>query len=123
MIQKETVLNVCDNSGGIISQCIHLYAGNKQNSLGVGGLIRVTVKKVISNGKIKKGDKFKAVIVRVKKNSVRPDSSSFKFSSNSVVLLNDKFEIIGTRIFGPVPSDLRKNPMFLKILSLASEVV
>ncbi|QED23198.1 uL14 family ribosomal protein [Candidatus Deianiraea vastatrix] len=119
-IQKETVVNVCDNSGAIVAQCIHVYSG--KSSVGVGVLVKVSVKKVLPNGKLKKGAKFNAIVVRTR-SLVSRDSGSVSFSSNAVVLLNEKLEMTATRVFGPVPSELRRNPNCLKIVSLSYEVV
>lgn len=123
MIYKSTQVKVADNSGGVIAEVIHVYAGNMQDFTSVAGFVRVSLKKVLPNNKVKKGDKYKAVVIRAKKNVQRKDGSSFKFSENAVVLLNDKWEVIFTRVFGPVPSELRKFPNCLKIVSLATEVI
>ncbi len=124
MICKFTVLNVADNSGVKIAKCIHVFGGMRQAFCKVGGIIRVSAQSVTPNGKYKKGHKFIAVVVRTRSEVYRKmDGSRLSFSDNAVVLLNDKYEMIGTRVMGPVCRELRANPVFSKILSLAAEVV
>ena len=122
MIQMQTVLNVADNSGAKKVACIKVLGGSKRRYAGVGDVIVVSVKEAIPNSKVKKGDVMKAVIVRTAKETRRPDGSFLKFDDNSAVLINNQMEPVGTRIFGPVPRELRaKNHM--KIISLAPEVL
>ena len=122
MIQMQTVLKVADNSGGRKVMCIKVLGGSKRRVARVGDVIKVSVKEVIPNSKIKKGQVFFAVVVRTRSTIRRPDSSGIRFDSNSVVLLNNNKEPIGTRIFGPVTRELRTE-QFMKIVSLAPEVL
>lgn len=124
MILKTTVLNVADNSGVRVVRCMHVYGGTKQTSCGVGDIIMVSARDVLPNGKYKKGQKFKAVVVRSKNMIYRRfDGSKITFSDNAVVLLSDKYEMLGTRVMGPVCRELRSSPSFSKIISLAPEVI
>lgn len=122
MIQMQTHLIVADNSGARQVQCIKVLGGSKRMSASIGDVIVVSIKDAIPKGKVKKGDVMKAVIVRTAKELCRKDGSSIRFDHNAAVLLNAQKEPIGTRIFGPVPRELRaKN--FMKIISLAPEVL
>ncbi len=122
MIQMQTNLGVADNSGAKRVQCIKVLGGSKRRYASIGDIIVVSVKEAIPRGKVKKGDVMKAVIVRTAKDIQRPDGSTIRFDGNAAVLINNQGEPIGTRIFGPVTSELRgKNHM--KIVSLASEVL
>ncbi|UQY80962.1 50S ribosomal protein L14 [Candidatus Hepatincola sp. Av] len=122
MIQQETRLNVADNSGAKSVQCIKVLGGSKKRVASVGDTIVVSVKEAIPNGRVKKGDVLKAVIVRTAFDINREDGSTIRFDNNSAVLINNQGEPIGTRIFGPVTRELRaKN--FMKIISLAPEVL
>jgi len=121
MIQTESRLSVADNTGADEVLCIKVLGGSKRRYASVGDVIVVTVKKAAPRGKVKKGGVYKAVIVRTKKGVRRPDGALLKFDGNAVVLLNAKLEPIGTRIFGPVPRELRTE-RFMKIVSLAPEV-
>ena len=122
MIITETKLNVADNSGAILVQCIKILGGSKRRSANIGDVIVVSVKEAIPNGKVKMGEVTRAVIVRTKKGVSRRDGSLIRFDKNSAVLLTKEGEPIGTRIFGPVTRELRlKN--FTKIISLAPEVL
>lgn len=122
MIQMQTELEVADNSGAKIVECIKVLGGSKRRYAGIGDIIKVTVKEAIPRGRVKKGEVHYAVVVRTKKGVRRSDGSLIRFDGNAAVLLNAKFEPIGTRIFGPVTRELRKE-MFMKIVSLATEVV
>ena len=122
MIITETKLNVADNSGAKIVQCIKVLGGSKRRYAGVGDLIVVSVKDALPNGKVKKGSVHKAVIVRTKKEIFRKDGSKVQFDNNSVVLTDEKGEPIGTTIFGPVTRELRYRGQ-TKIISLAPEVL
>ena len=122
MIIPETKLTVADNSGARLIQCIKVLGGSKRRSASIGDVIVVSVKEAIPNGKVKKGDVLKAVIVRTSKAINRYDGSSIKFDKNSAVLLSIEGEPIGTRIFGPVTRELRTKK-FTKIISLAPEVL
>ena len=122
MIQQESRLKVADNSGAKDVLCIRVLGGTKTRYAGLGDKIVVSVKEALPSGGIKKGAVSKAVIVRVKKGVRRPDGSYIRFDENSCVLLNNKDEPRGTRIFGPVARELR-DKQFMKIVSLAPEVL
>ncbi|MGE0846299.1 MAG: 50S ribosomal protein L14 [Flavobacteriaceae bacterium] len=122
MIQMQSNLDVADNSGARRVMCIKVLGGSKRKYAGVGDIIVVSVKEAIPRGRVKKGDVLKAVIVRTAKDIKRPDGSVIRFDRNAAVLVNNQKEPIGTRIFGPVPRELRaRNHM--KIVSLAPEVL
>jgi len=121
MIQQESRLLVADNSGAKEVLCIRVLGGTGKRYASIGDKIVVTVKNAIPSGEIKKGMISKAVVVRTKKEIRRPDGSYIRFDDNAVVLLNNLEEVRGTRIFGPVARELRKN--YLKIISLAPEVL
>ncbi len=122
MIQMQTNLAVADNSGARRVQCIKVLGGAGRRYASVGDIIVVSIKEAIPKGRVKKGDVRKAVVVRVSKDIKRADGSTIRFDSNAAVLVNNNGEPIGTRIFGPVPRELRaKNHM--KIISLAPEVI
>ena len=122
MVQAETILDVADNSGARKVLCIKVLGGTRRRYATVGDIIVVSVKEAVPNGKVKKGDVAKAVVVRTAKEIGRPDGSYIKFDTNSAVLIDDQREPIGTRIFGPVARELRAK-RFMKILSLAPEVI
>tara|TARA_B100000242_G_scaffold288438_1_gene256669 strand:+ start:217 stop:585 length:369 start_codon:yes stop_codon:yes gene_type:complete len=122
MIQMQTKLNIADNSGAKLVQCIKVLGGSKRKSASIGDVIVITVKDAIPRGKVKKGEIHKAVIVRTAKEIYRNDGSSIKFDSNSAVLINNNGEPLGTRIFGPVTRELRSKK-YMKIISLAPEVL
>ncbi len=122
MIQMQTRLQVADNSGAKSVQCIKVLGGSKRMIAHLGDIIVVAVKEALPGGKVKKGDVRKAVIVRTAYPIRREDGSYINFDNNSVVLLNNNKEPIGTRIFGPVARELR-NRNFVKICSLAPEVL
>ncbi len=122
MIQTETVLNVADNSGARKVLCIKVLGGSKRRYAQIGDVIRVTVKDAIPRGKVKKGEICNALIVRTRKGVRRSDGSLIRFDSNAAVLLDNKREPIGTRVFGPVTRELRAGN-YLKIISLAPEVI
>tara|TARA_B100001123_G_C14972771_1_gene892345 strand:- start:161 stop:529 length:369 start_codon:yes stop_codon:yes gene_type:complete len=122
MIQVQTELNVADNTGARIVECIKVLGGSKRRYASIGDSIVVAVKDAIPNGKVKKGSVHTAVVVRTKKSIHRNDGSAVKFDNNAVVITDEKGEPIGTRIFGPVTRELRtKNQT--KIISLAPEVL
>ena len=122
MIQMQTKLDVADNSGAKLVQCIKVLGGSKRRTASVGDVVVVSVKEAIPRGRVKKGEVLKAVIVRTKKEIRRHDGSAIRFDSNAVVLVNPQGEPIGTRIFGPVTRELR-NKNLMKIVSLAPEVI
>jgi large subunit ribosomal protein L14 len=122
MIQMQTNLEVADNSGAKRVMCIKVLGGSKRRYATVGDIIVVSVKEAMPRGRVKKGDVRKAIVVRISKDIKRRDGSTIRFDSNAAVLINNQGEPIGTRIFGPVPRELRaKNHM--KIISLAPEVL
>ena len=122
MIQQETNLDVADNSGARRVQCIKVLGGSKRKYAHVGDVIVVSVKEAIPKGRVKKGSVMKAIVVRTAKDIRRADGSVIRFDRNAAVLINAQGEPVGTRIFGPVPRELRaKNQM--KIISLAPEVL
>ncbi|MDI9346935.1 MAG: 50S ribosomal protein L14 [Methylacidiphilales bacterium] len=122
MIQMRTVLEVADNSGAKNLKCISVRGSTKKRIANIGEVIKVSIKSALPHTKVKKGEVYNAVIVRTKHPIRRNDGSIIRFSGNAAVLLNDKLEPIGTRIFGPLPRELR-NKNFTKILSLAPEVL
>ena len=122
MIQMQTVLNVADNSGAKKVACIKVLGGSRRRYASLGDVIVISVKEALPNSKVKKGDVMKAVVVRTAKDIRRPDGSVIRFDKNAAVLVDNKKEPVGTRIFGPVARELRaKN--FMKIVSLAPEVL
>lgn len=121
MIQTETVLNAADNSGARKVQCIKVLGGSHRRYAGVGDIIKITVKEAIPRGRVKKGEVMDAVVVRTRHGVRRADGSVIRFDSNAAVLLTEKHEPIGTRIFGPVTRELREK--FMRIISLAPEVL
>ena len=122
MIQQETRLRVADNSGAKEVLCIKVLGGSKRRYAHIGDIIKVSIKEAAPRGRVKKGEVYSAVVVRTAKGVRRQDGSLIKFDGNAAVLLNNKLEPIGTRIFGPVPRELRaRNHM--KIISLAPEVL
>ena len=122
MIQTQSMLDVADNSGARRVMCIKVLGGSHRRYAGIGDIIKVTVKEAISRGKVKKGQVMTAVVVRTRHGVRRADGSIIRFDGNAAVLLNNKQEPIGTRIFGPVTRELR-NEKFMKIVSLAPEVL
>lgn len=122
MIQAESVLDVADNSGAKRVLCIKVLGGTRRRYATVGDIIVVSIKEALPNSRVKKGEIAKAVVVRTRKVCSRPDGSYIRFDTNSAVLIDDKQEPIGTRIFGPVARELRAK-RFMKIISLAPEVV
>jgi large subunit ribosomal protein L14 len=122
MIQAQTVLQSADNSGARRLMCIKVLGGSKRRYAQIGDIIKVTIKDAIPRGRVKKGEVYHAVVVRTRKGLRRPDGSAIRFDGNAAVLLNNRFEPIGTRIFGPVTRELRTS-RFMKIISLAPEVL
>ena len=122
MIQMQTVLNAADNSGARRIQCIKVLGGSHRRYASIGDVIKVSIKYANPHGKVKKGEVYNAVVVRTAKGIRRADGSLIRFDTNAAVLLNNKLEPIGTRIFGPVTRELR-NERFMKIISLAPEVL
>jgi len=122
MIQMQSNLFVADNSGARKIQCIKVLGGSKRRFASIGDIIVVSIKDAIPRGKVKKGEVYKAIVVRTKKDFQRSDGTSIRFDKNAAVLLDKQEEPIATRIFGPVTRELRSKK-FMKIISLAPEVL
>ncbi len=122
MIQGFTRLNVADNTGAKQIMCIKVLGGSKRRYASVGDVIVASVKKAIPTGKVKKGQVIKAVIVRTHKEVQRENGSLIRFDDNAAVIIDEKKDPIGTRIFGPVAREVRYSG-FMKIVSLAPEVL
>jgi large subunit ribosomal protein L14 len=123
MIQEYTRLTVADNSGAKVVQCFRILGGSKRRYARVGDIVVASVKSAIPNGNVKKGQVVKCVIVRTRKEIGRKDGSYIRFSDNAAVIIQDDGENpVGTRIFGPVARELR-DKRFMKIVSLAPEVL
>lgn len=122
MIQIYSRLTVADNSGARRISCIQVMGGSKHRYAGLGDIITATVKEALPNSAVKKGEVVKAVVVRVKHDTQRADGTVIRFDSNAAVLITPQKEPRGTRIFGPVPRELREKG-FIRIISLAPEVV
>lgn len=122
MIQSESRLEVADNSGAKEVLCIKVLGGSKRRYASVGDVIVVTVKDAVPRGKVKKGEIYRAVIVRTKQSVRRVDGSLISFDKNAAVLINKQGEPVGSRIFGPVTRELR-SAGYMKIISLAPEVL
>jgi large subunit ribosomal protein L14 len=121
MLQKQSYLEVADNSGARELQCIHIIGGTRKRYAYLGDLIKCAVKQAIPGGMVKKGDVVTAVIVRTRKECRRADGSYIRFGDNAAVIVKDG-EMLATRIFGPVARELRSLG-FTKIISLAPEVL
>ena len=121
MIQAESTLLSADNTGAKLLMCIKVLGGSKRRYAGIGDIIKVTIKSAAPRGRVKKGEVHDAVVVRTVHGVRRPDGSRFRFGSNAAVLLNNRKEPLGTRVFGRVTRELRKE-RFMKIVSLAPEV-
>jgi large subunit ribosomal protein L14 len=122
MIQQESRLLVADNSGAKEILCIRVLGGTRRRYAGVGDIIVATVKQANSGGQVKKKSVVKAVVVRTKNAIRRPDGSTIRFDDNAAVIIGDDKQPKGTRIFGPVPRELRDQG-YAKIISLAPEVL
>jgi len=123
MIQESTRLTIADNSGAKVAECIRVLGGTRRRYARVGDIIVAAVKSAIPNGNVKKGQVVKCVIVRTKKEIGRKDGSYIRFGDNAAVILQEESqEPVGTRIFGPVARELR-DKKFMKIVSLAPEVL
>ncbi len=123
MIQQETRLRVSDNSGAKEILCIKVLGGSRRKYASVGDVIVATVKSATPGGVVKKGDVVKAVVVRTVRPVRREDGSYIKFDENAAVIIKEDRNPVGTRIFGPVTRELRSKGNFMKILSLAPEVL
>ncbi|HUD05512.1 MAG TPA: 50S ribosomal protein L14 [Candidatus Saccharimonadales bacterium] len=122
MIQQESRLTVCDNSGAKVILCIRVLGGTRRRYAGVGDVIVATVKDANPNGNVKKKTVVKAVVVRTKQTIHRRDGSSVRFDDNAAVIIGEDKLPKATRIFGPVPRELRERG-YSKIISLAPEVI
>jgi large subunit ribosomal protein L14 len=122
MIQMQSYLNVADNSGAKLVQCIKVLGGSKRKYAGVGDIIVVAVKDALPGAQVKKGNVERAVIVRTKKEYKRPDGTYIRFDDNACVIIDGAENPKGKRIFGPVARELRDDD-FMKIVSLAPEVL
>ncbi|HUU61394.1 MAG TPA: 50S ribosomal protein L14 [Acidimicrobiia bacterium] len=122
MIAQESRLKVADNTGAREVLCIRVLGGSGRRYAGLGDVIVATVKEAIPGGSVKRGEVVKAVVVRTRKESRRPDGTYIRFDDNACVLINDQMQPRGTRIFGPVGRELREH-RFMRIVSLAPEVL
>lgn len=126
MIQKGTYLNIIDNSGAKKGVCIHIYSGYKSRYAFTGSIILVSIKNLRNkrriSSKIKKGEIYKALVVRIKKSVQKFSGDTYQFFDNAIVLLNKQNKFIGTKIFGSIPKNFRYSK-FLKIVSLSSGLV
>ncbi len=122
MIQQQSILKVADNTGAKEIMCIRCLGGSYRRYARIGDVIVASVKSATPGGVVKKGDVVKAVVVRTKKETKRPDGSYIRFDENAAVLIRDDKTPRGTRIFGPVARELREGE-YMKILSLAPEVL
>ena len=123
MIQVESFLNVADNSGAKLVQCIKVLGGTRRRYAGIGNIVVVAVKEALPTSTIKKGSVEKAVIVRVHKEYRRQDVTYIRFDDNACVIIDAALNPKGKRIFGPVARELREKNEFMKIVSLAPEVL
>ncbi|ASD30290.1 MULTISPECIES: 50S ribosomal protein L14 [Chlamydia] len=122
MIQQESQLKVADNTGAKRVKCFKVLGGSRRRYATVGDVIVCSVRDVEPDSSVKKGDVVKAVIVRTRRNILRKDGSSLKFDTNSCVIIDEKGNPKGTRIFGPIAREIRDRG-FVKISSLAPEVI
>jgi large subunit ribosomal protein L14 len=122
MIQMQTCLDVADNSGARQVMCIKVLGGSHRRYANIGDIIKVSIKDAIPRGRVKKGEVYNAVVVRTRKGVRRSDGSVVRFDGNAAVILNNQYQPLGTRIFGPVTRELRSEK-FMKIISLAPEVL
>ncbi|WKC75290.1 50S ribosomal protein L14 [Borreliella yangtzensis] len=122
MIQMQTYLTIADNTGGKVAQCIKVLGGSKRRYAKIGDIITIVVKQAIPNSSVKKGDVYKAVIVRTSKEVRRKNGTYVRFDDNACVILDANLSPKGKRVFGPVARELR-DANFMKVISLASEVI
>lgn len=124
MVQNETNLVVADNSGARSVRIFRLFGGGNRKTSSIGDIVMCAVKDAIPDGKVKKGEIVRGIIVRTKHAINRPDGSTVKFDDNAIVLIDAENQPIGTRVFGPVARELRdKGEGYMKIVSLATEVL
>ena len=122
MVQQESRLTVADNTGAKLALCIRVLGGTSRKYASIGDVIIVAIKEAIPTAIVKKGDVKTAVVVRVAKEYRRPDGTYIRFDDNACVIIDDTYNPIGKRIFGPVARELRDKD-FMKIVSLAPEVL
>ena len=122
MVREYSVLNCADNSGARKIMCFRVLGGTRRRYARLGDTIVVAVKDAQPNSGVKRGEVARAVVVRTRKESRRPDGSYIRFDDNAAVLIDPEGEPRGTRIFGPVARELRER-RFMRIVSLAPEVV
>ncbi len=122
MVQKESYLDVADNSGAKELQVIHIIGGTGKRYARLGDTVKCAVKKAIPGGTVKKGQVVTAVVVRARKEFRREDGSYIRFGDNAGVVISKEGEMVGTRVFGPIARELR-GKTFSKIISLAPEVL
>ena len=122
MLQQYSRLTVADNTGAKKAMVIQVMGGSLHRYGSIGDIIKITVKDALPGGAVKKGEMAKAVIVRTRKEVRRKDGSYIRFDDNAAVIIDDKGEPKGTRVFGPVGRELRDR-QFMKIVSLAPEVI
>jgi large subunit ribosomal protein L14 len=123
MVQKESFLNVADNSGAKYVQCIKVLGGSRRRYASIGDIVVVAVKEALPASAIKKGTIERAVVVRTHKEYRRPDGTHIRFDDNACVIIDQALNPKGKRIFGPVARELRERSEFMKIVSLAPEVL
>jgi len=123
MVQVESFLNVADNSGAKIAQCIKVLGGTKRKYASIGDIIVIAIKDALPTSVIKKGTVERAVVVRTSKEYRRPDGTYIRFDDNACVIIDAAMNPKGKRIFGPVARELREKGDFMKIVSLAPEVL
>ncbi len=121
MIQMQTVLESADNTGAKKLMCIKVLGGSKRRYANIGDIIKVSVREAAPRGRVKSGEVYDAVVVRTVHGVRRADGSRLRFQKNAAVLLNNRKDPLGTRVFGPVTRELRGRK-FMKIVSLAPEV-
>lgn len=126
MVQNNTTLNIIDNSGAKIAECIKVYSGYKRRYASIGDTILVTIKSLRSkrrgSSKIKKGELYKALIIRTKSKKILAYGDSLSFKENSAILLTKQNKFVGTRVFGSVPKFFKKTKFF-KLITLSSGLI
>lgn len=122
MIQQQTMLDVADNTGAKLVMCFKVLGGSRRRYASVGDVVIGSVKKSIPTATVKKGSVVRGVVVRTRKDIRRRDGSRVRFDRNALVIIDKDGNPVGTRIFGAVARELR-NKNFMKIISLATEVV
>lgn len=122
MVQERSILKVADNSGAKTIRCFRVLGGSRRRYAGIGDVIVASVQEAEPRKNVKKKDKIRAVLVRQKNAMRRPDGSYIRFDENAAVLINAKKEPVATRIFGPIPRELKEKG-FEKIVTMAEEIV